>query len=207
MGQIQLHLPLIRLFFFFLQRFLLDLTIRRRFREWEESEEKTVRIDSPSSHYTLDWILDYLKVAEGQAPACSLLALNDFNTQHCIRQLLQSPVHTPATTPVSHLLFTTVIKLKKKGVKACHLGLGFRSPQTNSSSILSQSLHVSCPRWPPGESPTSSFQMKQRALRCSHSTVHYSSIPLNTHFTKLPPWAWLKPLPAFPFLLGEWYDL
>lgn len=97
--------------------FLLDPTIRRRFTEREKSEEKTIRIDSPGSHYTLDWILDYLKVAEGQAPACSLLALNDFNTQHCIRQLLQSPVHTPATTPLSRLLFTTAIKLEKKKKK------------------------------------------------------------------------------------------
>lgn len=49
------------------------------------------QIDIPSSHYTLGWILDYSKVAQGQAVTCSLLARDDFNTRRRIRQLPQIP--------------------------------------------------------------------------------------------------------------------
>ncbi len=49
-------------------------------------------IDILSSHYMLGWMLDYSKVAQGQAAMCSLLAHDDFKTGCCIRQLPQIPV-------------------------------------------------------------------------------------------------------------------
>lgn len=38
-------------------------------------------------------------MAQGQAAACSLLALNDFNTSYCISQLLQSLGRPLVTSP------------------------------------------------------------------------------------------------------------